>query len=171
MRVSNIHRRALNVRPDAAGALLETLSSNDDRLWPKNLWPPMRLDRGLDVGSHGGHGPIRYEVVDHRPYRSVVFKFTGPAGFDGIHRFSIDACPGGTSVLTHEIDMTARRMARITWPLVFRPLHDALIEDALTRAEISLGLPQTKAAWSSWVIVLRRLLAGRRARTQNARAT
>lgn len=35
-------------------------------------------------------------------------------------------------------------------PLVFRPLHDALIEDALDRAATSLGLDPEKPRWSRW---------------------
>lgn len=48
----------------------------------------MRLDRPLDVGASGGHGPVRYVVDAHEPGRSVRFRFTDPSGFHGHHAFT-----------------------------------------------------------------------------------
>lgn len=51
-------------------------------------------------------------------------------------------------------------LAQLTWPLVFRPLHNALIEDALDNAEQQVtGHLQHPARWSAYVRVLRAALA------------
>jgi hypothetical protein len=92
----------------------------------------------LHEGAHGGHGPIRYTVVEHRPGRLVRFRFTGPTGLHGEHRFEVEARDGGALLRdTLEGWVTGRML--VGWPLVLRPLHDALIEDALDRAEVNLA--------------------------------
>jgi hypothetical protein len=49
--------------------------------------------------------------------------------------------------------------ALLSWPLVFRPLHDAVLEDALDDAERHVtGRVERPARWSIYVRVLRRLL-------------
>jgi hypothetical protein len=62
-------------------------------------------------------------------------------------------------VLEHRIEMTARWPAMASWPLVFRPLHDALIEDALSMAQESLGQDPRSVPWSRRVRFLRWLLS------------
>ena len=48
----------------------------------------------------------------------------------------------------------------LTWPLVFRPLHDTLLEDALDRAQATLsGDEWVKRGWPLSVRALRRMLA------------
>lgn len=160
MRVRNVHRRHL---ADAAtgAALLAGLATHDDRLWPRDRWPAMRLERGLTVGSRGGHGPVRYHVVASEPGKFVRFRFEAPRGFDGTHGFELT--PDGSATLVHVLEARLTGPARITWPLVFRPLHDALIEDALDRAErASGGTAAEPARWSPWVRFLRRVLTRRR---------
>lgn len=149
---------------DAAGALLDTLASPDDRLWPHDRWPPMRLDRGLVLGAVGGHGPIGYEVVRHEPGRAAVFRFRRPTGFRGHHGFVVRETSPSTCVLQHELRITVRGTARVTWPLVFRPLHDALIEECLDTAARSLGTPPDDPhRRSPWVRALRSLAVRLRA--------
>jgi hypothetical protein len=160
MRIRNVHHRELAAPAAEVGALVDSLASPDDRLWPSN-WPRMRFDRPLGPGAAGGHGPIRYVVEEHVPGESVRFRFTGPKGFDGFHRFDVSSGPGSSTVLRHTLRMTTHGAAVLSWPLVFRPLHDALIEDALTTAEESLGLPATRRSWSTRVRLLRWLLSGR----------
>jgi hypothetical protein len=65
------------------------------------------------------------------------------------------------SRLRHVLEMRITGPARLTWPLVFRPLHDALIEDSLDRAAASVGMPPTRRPWPPEVRLLRRLLAPR----------
>lgn len=165
MHVLNVHSRTLSVRPAAAGALLDTLASPDDRLWPKETWPAMRLNRPLGPAARGGHGPVRYVVVDHQPGRCVEFRFEAPAGFRGTHRFEVLEHPAGCE-LRHTLDMNAEWPAVLTWPLVYRPLHDALIEDAMTKAQAMLGEAPQLLPWPLYVRFLRRLFAGSGARRQ-----
>jgi hypothetical protein len=100
----------------------------------------MCLDRPLAIGAGGGHGPIRYVVEACVPGRHVKFRFLGPRGFDGWHGFDVIAADVGETVLRHSLEMTTRGSAVVTWPLVFRPLHDASCEDGLARAAVALGM-------------------------------
>lgn len=51
--VHNRHVRKIQTAPDEVGALVDSLASDQDRLWPRNQWPAMRLDRPLGVGAEG----------------------------------------------------------------------------------------------------------------------
>lgn len=166
MIVHNVHERVIPVAPANAGVLLDGLASDRDALWPRAFWPVMRFDRPLGVGASGGHGPIRYLVEDYKPRQSVSFKFTGPRGFDGCHRFEV--VPEGESqcVLRHTLEMRIHGLALVTWPLVFRWLHDALLEDALAQAQVVLGLQPQVSSWSPWVKALRWMLSGGKAPRQ-----
>lgn len=162
MRIRNIHERGFNAGRAQLGALVDSLASDHDRLWPKELWPAMRFDRPLGVGATGGHGPIRYFVSDYQPDRRIVFTFTGPPGFQGQHAFEIEALNEERHVLRHRLEMEARGRARFSWPLLFRPLHDALVEDAFDKAERQLGATPGPRGWSLWVRLLRKALGRRR---------
>jgi len=168
MRVSNVHERELNATVDEVGALVNSLASGRDGLWPGAIWPSMRLDRPLGVGAAGGHGPVRYVVEAFDPGRMVKFRFTEPKGFDGHHWFEVVPRGERFAVLRHSLQIDARGSALISWPLVFRPLHDALIEDALALAQTSLGLPSAVRPWSPWVQFLRWVLSRGKVRRQSA---
>ena len=58
MKVINIHSRDYPVASAEVGRLIDTLSSENDLLWPHQLWPRMKFDRPLSVAAEGGHGPI-----------------------------------------------------------------------------------------------------------------
>lgn len=125
----------------------------------------MRFDRPLAVGAHGGHGPIRYTVEAYTPGCSILFRFTGPAGFDGHHGFEL--IPRDThGVLRHTVRMRLHGRARLSWPLLYRPLHDALLEDALAAAQHALGLQPDITPWSVRVRLLRWLVTGGKAPAQ-----
>jgi hypothetical protein len=166
MNVVNIHECVLEREPEQVGALIDSLASRDDRLWPVLAWPRMTFDKPLGLNARGGHGPIRYVVEEYSPGNSVKFRFTGPNGFDGYHGFSIQPRSERDIVLRHSLIMHARGLAMLSWPWVFRPLHDALIEDALSTARCALGLPTAMKPWSIWVKLLRWLVSGGRARAQ-----
>ncbi len=166
MNVLNVHERSLPVPPSRAGALLDSLSGASDALWPRHSWPKMALDRPLSIGADGGHGPVRYEVIGYEPGASVRFRFKGPAGFEGTHAFEVIARGEHACVLRHTLAMAARGPALLSWPLVFRPLHDAVLEDSMALAQASLGLAPDVRPWSPWVRALRRLTGGGRARPQ-----
>ena len=162
MKVRNYHARRLCSPSDEVGACLDSLSSRNDSLWPHEYWPRMVLDGPLAEGARGGHGPIRYSVEEFVPGRRVVFRFTAPAGFDGVHHFTLEGDGEGTTI-AHAIEMKTSGPALLTWPLVFRPLHDALLEDSLDKLEAHLsGEPWRRRSPSGWVKLLRRVLAKKR---------
>ena len=165
MSVRNIHERLLPAPPAQVGALLDTLATPGDALWPHQRWPAMRLDRPLAVGAIGGHGPIRYTVEAYEPGRLVRFRFTRPLGFFGTHAFVVEREGTAGTRLRHELLMRTSGAARLSWPVVFRPMHDALIEDAFDRAAVATGHAPTAPAWTPWVRFLRALL-GRDGRTR-----
>ena len=166
MHVENIHERSLNASSEQVGKLIDSLASRHDLLWPHNSWPPMKFDRPLSIGAIGGHGPIRYLVETYLPGQSVSFRFLGPKGFDGYHCFEILNTSNDNTVLRHTLRMAIRGRAIVTWPLIFRPMHNALIEDSLACAEASMGLPSTVLPWSLWVRLLRWVISGGRVRRQ-----
>jgi hypothetical protein len=165
MKVANIHSRAYRASMAEVGTLLDSLASREDLLWPVDSWPAMRFDRALGIGARGGHGPIRYSVAEYEPGRRVRFQFDAPSGFNGYHEYRVEAVAGETSQLTHELRMQARGIAQVTWPLVFRPLHDALIEDSLAKAAWNLGEEAKTRRWSRRVRFLRSLMQIVRRRT------
>ena len=75
MHLRNVHEREFPLSLAAVGALIDSLASRDDRLWPNGKWPPMRFDRPLAIGAVGGHGPVRYSVVEYRPSQSILSAF------------------------------------------------------------------------------------------------
>lgn len=155
--VTNIHERLINAPRQAVGSLIDRLASRDDVMWPGDRWPRVSFDRPLGVGASGGHGPIRYTVEAYEPGRSIRFRFTGPRGFVGTHGFEAEEVETGRTMLRHALSMRAQGWARLSWPLAFRWLHDALIEDALDRAEswCESGSQARRRQWSWWVRLLR----------------
>jgi hypothetical protein len=146
--IHNVHERTLPAPADEVGALLDTLAGEHDRLWPRDRWPAMRFERPLDarvpdeplrLGARGGHGPIIYEVSRHVPGRLVAFRFCPDTGLRGEHRFEVIPAGDGAARLRHTIDARPVGSGRLRWPLVMRPLHDALIEEALDNAEAAAG--------------------------------
>ncbi len=88
------------------------------------------------------------------------FAFTGPRGFHGFHEYAVLAVDEERTLLRHTLAMTTGGQARLTWPLVFRPLHDALLEDSLDRAELACaGTVARPARWSGRVRLLRGLVS------------
>lgn len=168
MNVRNIHTRALAADPARVGALIDRLASPDDGLWPRRMWPAMRFDRPLSEGAVGGHGPIRYTVEAYEPGQRIRFRFTAPRGFHGTHGFAVEPLDAGRTQLRHVLEMKTAGWAVLTWPLVFRPLHDALIEDALDQAQRSLGLATHPSPWSPRVKALRWVMSGGKTRPQSA---
>lgn len=166
MRIVNIHERELPVSSTRAGVLIDSLSSREDALWPKQSWPRMEFDRQLSVGAVGGHGPIRYFVEAYAPGQSITFRFTRPKGFNGYHGYEIVESSAQSCVLRHTLEMVTHGAAIVSWPIVFRPMHDALIEDSLALAQVSLGQVPHVQQWSTWVRVLRWMVSKGRARAQ-----
>jgi hypothetical protein len=166
MKILNIHERELEANCEQVGALIDSLASEDDRLWPNHSWPRIQFDRPLSVGADGGHGLIGYSVEEYKPARSIKFHFTKPKGFKGFHRFEVLNKAHQSVSLRHTIEMTLHGFAFLTWPLIIRPLHDALLEDAFATAEASLGMIPKMRAWSPWVKLIRWVISGGKARLQ-----
>jgi len=162
MRVGNEHERRLNVLPSEVGRLLDTLGSPNDRLWPHRTWPPLRLDKPLAVGSVGGHGPIRYRCVAYEPGRRVEFEFISKGlskGLQGRHAYWVEQEADGSALLRHTLHAKMDFMAYLRWLLIVRPLHDALVEDSLDKAQLHLrGKVARDRRWSARVRLLRRAL-------------
>lgn len=160
--IRNVHHRTLKATPAQLGALMASLASTDDRLWSHQWWPAMRFDRPLAVGAIGGHGPIRYFVESYSPNECIIFRFTAPRGFDGTHAYYIHPLNPSETRLEHVLEMNTSGPALLSWPLIFRPLHDALIEDSLDVAMANLELkPLSERNWSFYVRLLRALLRRR----------
>jgi hypothetical protein len=161
MKILNVHERMMDGPRTIVSELLDGLSGPDDLLWPGDRWPPMKLDSPLHVGSAGGHGQVRYRVSEHIPGTKVVFRFDDSGlvgGMEGAHWFEV--IPNGEkTVLRHVIEATCNFRTWLFWAVVVRPLHDALLEDALDRAERTVT-PSSHGLrrWSLWVRFLRSLL-------------
>jgi len=162
MKINNIHQRHYQQPQATLAAILDSLASPDDRLWPWENWPPMRLNRGLEVGSRGGHGPIGYTVVEYLRGQLVVFSFTKPETFQGTHRFELLALDEGRTLLRHSIVMTVDWRGMLLWVIAIRWLHDALLEDALDKVDRQLSLQPGASRHGWWVKFLRRALRRRK---------
>ncbi|MBX3255398.1 MAG: hypothetical protein KF862_14750 [Chitinophagaceae bacterium] len=157
MKVINIHKRTIQQPSSKIGELLNTLATDNDMMLATNKWSPMRLDRGLQVGSKGGHGPIKYFVTDYQPQKSVTFQFD-LKGFYGFHKFELTKLDTDRTELSHIIDMTTKGSATIKWALAVRWLHDAYIEDAFDKVENHYTTDKKVSEWSLWVKILRKVM-------------
>jgi len=164
MRIFNVHERRVGSPVESAGKLLDGLAGSDDRLWPHEKWPAMKLDSPLGKGARGGHGPVRYTVQDFIPGRRVDFVFDNhgiAAGFRGKHYFEVQPLGDG-ALLRHVIEAQSGFGTWLRWAVMIRPLHDALIEDAFDKAEHGLAgtaRREDQARWSQWVKILRWVIA------------
>lgn len=142
MKTISIHKRTIGQSIGVISDILNTLSSNDDKLWPKEKWPPMIFRKGLTVGAIGGHGPIKYSINTYIPGSLIEFTFVKPDGFKGVHRFEVTEIENNKTELKHTIDMMLSGKGILTWHIAIRWLHDALIEDCFDKVEINF--PQIK---------------------------
>jgi len=157
MRFSNVHERFIPGNAEEASALVDSLASEDDALWPRT-WPRIHLDGGLRVGAAGGHGPIRYSVETYAPGRSVTFRFDPVTGFGGRHWLELAPREDGVW-LRHVVSGESGLLGGLYWTFIARHLHDALMEDAFDNAERALtGDVNEPARWSLRVRALRAVL-------------
>lgn len=141
-----MHERELAASAADVGALVD----DPKRMWPHGVWPELEPD---------GIGFLRHEPLTHERGRSRHFRITGPDGFTGWHGW--DVTTNGATILRHVVEAECRGWTRLAWPLVIRPIHDALHEDVLDRAEIAVGGSPPAREWSRWVRFLRRALRRR----------
>ena len=166
MKVLNIHERELPFTPEEVGALIDSLASPEDALWPCHSWMKMKLDQPLGIGAKGGHWPIKYIVEKYIQGQYIKFNFRSPKGFHGFHSFEMIRRKGQTVLLRHTINMTTHGLAIFSWPVFFRPMHDALLEDSLATAQASLGQHPQMRTWSFWVRFLRWIISKGKAHKQ-----
>ena len=154
--VINRHERILKASPKAVGVLIDSLSSSHDQLWPHNRgWPAIQFDRPLQVGAIGGHGPIGYDVKTYTPSQEIVFRFTVPKGFNGTHGLHLEVVSPNQTRLTHVLEAKLEGGMWFAWTFMFRPMHDALVEDALDNAQILFEPNIKRQSWSLYVRFLR----------------
>lgn len=159
VRIVNRHVRTFDRHSSDLARYIDLLGSAEDRMWPAARWPAMVVKAGLTTGAAGGHGPIRYVVERYEPGRSVMFRFTRPHGWRGTHRFLIEDLPDGRARFSHELRMEAWGASLFQWLIVFRPLHDTVIEEAFDRVAVDFGEPIQAPPWSRRVRLLRWVLA------------
>jgi hypothetical protein len=160
MHVYNIHRREIAADARTVGCLIDGLATADDQLWPSTDWPAMRFDPpGVTGRGTGGHGPVGYRVEHHEPGRSVTFSFTNrPRGLHGRHQFIVQPTGRASCVLWHLTDIAPRGWLRLTWWPFWAPLHNAVIEDSLDRAEC-VARASGRRTGQDWTLCVRALRA------------
>lgn len=155
MKVTNIHTRKINQSKDKVSELFKTLATTNDLIWPFENWPAIHFKEGLQVGSRGGHGTIRYSIVEFREYDFIKFEFSKPDGFIGTHEFKIEKLSENETEISHIINTTTNFKASLLWVLVIRWLHDALIEDAFDKVESYYIDEKKTTLYNLWVKLLR----------------
>lgn len=157
--ILNVHELDLSASRDQVAVLMASLASDRDRLWPRQWWPARRFDCPFEVGAVDGRGPIRYMIESYISGESVVFRFTAPRGFHGTPAYYLEPIDNTYTWLRHVLKTRISGPALLSWPLVYRPLHDALIEDSLDVAAANLhGREPARRQWSWQVRFLRGLL-------------
>ena len=155
MRVLNSHKRIINQPKEKVSKLFKTLATSDDLVWPFENWPAIRFTEGLQVGSKGGHGRIRYTIVEFIEGEHIMFNFSKPEGFIGTHELKIDAIHKNKTEISHVIKASTTLKATFLWIFVIRWLHDALIEDAFDKVENYYLSDKKVTKYNFWVKLLR----------------
>lgn len=158
MKILNIHQRTIEAPIDKVVELFTTLATKDDMIWPRENWPRMKLDKGLTIGSNGGHGPIGYKVSEYEPGKRIRFQFSEPKGFIGFHEFQMRSMGPKSTEVKHTIDIQTTLGGTVQWFSFVKWLHDALIEDAYDKVENNLLDKNLQPQWNLWVRILRSVL-------------
>lgn len=166
MKIVNIHQRDYELPVSVLSDVLNSLSSNNDLLWPKEEWMPMVLDNGLNPNSKGGHGPIGYYVKKYEFGKMVEFCFTKPKEFVGTHKFEITEFGAEKSLLKHTIDMQVNIKGLVSWYVAIKWLHDALLEDSLDKVHNLNHESKANTPHSFWVKTLRKILRKKKKHNQ-----
>jgi hypothetical protein len=150
--LTNIHTRLI---PGDLGRSRELLMSLDTEAgpWPRDRWWPLRLNQGLDEGSKGGHGPVRYQVASAESH-AITFRFADALPFGGWHRFEITGRPVGVE-WRHQLHIQDTPLVRT----VVLPLHDALLEDLLDSTDALASGAEIRRAPLTLPVRIRRSLA------------
>lgn len=135
--IENVHVREIAAPAAVVGDILDSIGSADDRLWATDIWvaEPVVFDRPLGVGADGGHGSIRYSVIEYDPGRRIVFEFSPDGGLAGTHAFDLEPLGPDRSRLAHTLEAETSRWMRPLVPVLIG-WHDAMVETAFDRAEL-----------------------------------
>ena len=155
MRIINIHKRTIYQPKEKLSPLFKSLSSQNDLVWPYENWPAMRFKDGLKIGSKGGHGRIRYTIIEFVDDEYIKFQFSMPKGFNGVHELRIIGVSDSMTEIIHEIRAEITFKAIFLWVFVIRWLHDALIEDAFDKVENYFTETKKTTRYNLWVRFLR----------------
>jgi hypothetical protein len=116
----NIHTRTIHQPKNKVVELLETISTENDQIWPTENWPKMKFKDGIGVGAKGGHGPIRYMVEVYNPEEIILFRFSSPKGFNGIHKLELKEITSDTTQIQHTIDICTVGIGTWNWLFAIR---------------------------------------------------
>jgi hypothetical protein len=171
MKIFNRHDRIIPAAQDAVGRVLDSLSGSEDALWPREMWPPMVLDPALKVGAAGGHGLVRYRVIEYVPGRRAAFQFDKAglmAGVDGRHYFEVVSRRGHV-IIRHDLEGDCNLGMWLKWAFFIRPLHNTVIEDAFDKVENSFsGTAVKRSHWGPYIRFLRWMRVRQRRRLEAA---
>ena len=155
--VINVHECLVPEPASRVGESLDRIGSDAATWWPSPAWPALVPDAPLALWVRGRHGPIRYQVTEYIPGRSVEFTFDERAGLRGTHRFDVIPQDSESCLVRHAVKGRTTGTMRLVWPLAMRWLHDAVVEDLMDRVATDAGHPPTqRARWSWWVRLIRR---------------
>jgi hypothetical protein len=159
-RIHNVHAREIAAPVEVVGDILDTLGSSGDRVWASDIWvaEPVVFDRPLGVGADGGHGPIRYSVVEYQPGRleyqpgrRIVFRFSPGSELSGSHGFELKRVGPDHSRITHFLDAQISAWRRPLVPVLIG-WHDAMVETAFDRVELeATGSLQRRTRIPRWL--------------------
>ena len=168
MKVINIHKRKLKQPIEKVSQLFKTLATSNDLIWPYERWPAIKFKEGVKFGSRGGHGIIRYTIIDFKAGEKIKFQFSKPEGFNGTHELKIVSINDNVTEIYHEIRMKTSINATILWVFSIRWLHDALIEDAFDKVENHFLTEKIETKHNIWVKLLRKAFKRKPVRTKHA---
>jgi hypothetical protein len=156
--IHNAHAREIAAPTEVVGAILDTLGSPGDRVWASDIWvaEPVVFDRPLGVGADGGHGSIRYSVVEYQPGRRIVFRFSPGGGLSGSHGFELEAVGPDQTRITHFLEAQTSLWMRPLVPILIG-WHDAMVETAFDRVELeATGSLQRRTRIPRWLRIANR---------------
>lgn len=156
--IQNIHARDIQAPVSLVGDILDTLGSPGDRVWASDIWvaEPVVFDRPLGVGAEGGHGSIRYSVVEYQPGRRIVFRISPGGGLSGSHGFELEPVGRDHTRITHFLDAETSPWMRPLVPILIG-WHDAMLETALDRVELeATGSLQRRTRIPRWLRIANR---------------
>lgn len=157
MRIINIHTRHIAAPAARIWPLLLTLGSSNDLVWPHEDWPRMKLDRPMQTGADGGHGPIHYRVSICEPAQRIRFEFT--QGSVGFHEVTLEDTEIGC-LLTHTINTRPSLGFFFKWHFIIHFMHDAVIEDLFDKLQVQIEPLTQRSRWNMYVQFLRKLAGG-----------